>query len=133
MGLSPDSGGAALGDALVVGGTYLAAATVPLWPYLLFPLNAALVASLVCTLAALFGVGVVKGRLARMAIVTSGLQVAIIGSLSAGLGFAVGRIVNAIVGSNEPRWRTRARSVLANGAAGTWGAEMPAARFAPVS
>src|SRR3954453_6733129 len=79
LGLSPDSGGAAFGDALVVGGTYLCAAIVPLWPYLFLPLNAALVVSLICTLAALFGLGVVKGRLARMAILPSGLQVAIIG------------------------------------------------------
>ncbi|MDX6477073.1 MAG: vacuolar iron transporter family protein [Gaiellaceae bacterium] len=98
LGLSPDAGGAALGDALVVGGTYLCAAIVPLWPYLVLPLTAALVASLICTLLALFALGVFKGRLARMTILTSGLQVAIIGSLSAGLGFAIGRIVNAIAG-----------------------------------
>jgi VIT1/CCC1 family predicted Fe2+/Mn2+ transporter len=98
LGLSPDTGGAALGDALVVGCTYLCAAIVPLWPYLLFPLTTALVVSLSCTLMALFALGIFKGRLARMAILTSGLQVAIIGSLSAGLGFAIGRIVNAIAG-----------------------------------
>jgi VIT1/CCC1 family predicted Fe2+/Mn2+ transporter len=96
LGLSPDMGGAAFGDALVVGGTYLCAAIIPLWPYLFFPLTAALVVSLACTLVALFSLGVVKGRLARIAIATSGLQVAIIGSLSAGLGFAIGRIVNAL-------------------------------------
>jgi VIT1/CCC1 family predicted Fe2+/Mn2+ transporter len=33
LGLSPDTGGAALGDALVVGLTYLGAAVIPLWPY----------------------------------------------------------------------------------------------------
>jgi vacuolar iron transporter family protein len=96
LGLSPDMGGAAFGDALVVGGTYLCAAIIPLWPYLLFSVHVALAASLACTLVALFSLGVVKGRLARIAIVTSGLQVAIIGSLSAGLGFAIGHIVNAI-------------------------------------
>ena len=31
LGLSPDMGGAAFGDALVVGGTYLCAAIIPLW------------------------------------------------------------------------------------------------------
>ena len=72
LGLSPDAGGAAFGDALVVGGTYLCAAIVPLWPYLLFPLHAALVVSLLCTLRALFALGVVKGRLARMAILLRG-------------------------------------------------------------
>jgi VIT1/CCC1 family predicted Fe2+/Mn2+ transporter len=98
LGLSPDVGGAALGDALVVGGTYLGAAIVPLWPYLIFPLHTALLVSLLCTLAALFALGVVKGRIARMPIVASGVQVAIVGSLSAGLGYAIGRLVSAIAG-----------------------------------
>ena len=62
LGLSPDAGGAALGDALVVGLTYLGAAVVPLWPYLVFPIRTALIVSLVCTLAALFALGVAKGR-----------------------------------------------------------------------
>jgi VIT1/CCC1 family predicted Fe2+/Mn2+ transporter len=98
LGLSPDVGGAALGDALVVGGTYLGAAVVPLWPYLLFSLHTALAASLLCTLAALFALGIAKGRVAQMAIVASGLQVAIVGSISAGLGYAIGRIVSAVAG-----------------------------------
>lgn len=33
LGLSPDAGGAARGNALVVGLSYLAAALTPLWPY----------------------------------------------------------------------------------------------------
>ena len=37
LGLSPDAGGAALGDAVVVGATYLGAAIVPLWPYFSSP------------------------------------------------------------------------------------------------
>jgi vacuolar iron transporter family protein len=98
LGLSPDVGGAALGDALVVGGTYLGAAIVPLWPYLVFSLHTALLVSLLCTLAALFALGVAKGRVAHMPIVASGLQVAIVGSISAGLGYAIGRLVSAIAG-----------------------------------
>ena len=98
LGLSPDAGGAALGDALVVGGTYLGAAIVPLWPYLLFPLDVALIVSLVCTLVALFALGVVKGRVAHMALVRSGLQVAAIGSISAGIGYAIGRLVSGVAG-----------------------------------
>jgi VIT1/CCC1 family predicted Fe2+/Mn2+ transporter len=58
-GLSPDAGGAALGDAVVVGATYLGAAIVPLWPYFL-SLNVALAISLTCTLLALFTVGVAR-------------------------------------------------------------------------
>jgi vacuolar iron transporter family protein len=98
LGLSPDAGGAALGDALVVGLTYLGAAVIPLWPYLLFPISTALVISLVCTLGALFALGVAKGKVARMSLLRSGLQVAIIGSVSAGIGFAIGHLVSSIAG-----------------------------------
>ena len=98
LGLSPDQGGAAFGDALVVGGTYLVAAIVPLWPYLIFSVHRALVASLACTLAALFALGSVKGLVARMTLIKSGLQVAIVGSVSAGVGFAIGHVVTAISG-----------------------------------
>ena len=98
LGLSPDAGGAAFGDAVVVGATYLGAAIVPLWPYFLFSLNLALVISLVCTLFALFAVGVAKGRVTRLSLLRSGLQVMIVGSISAGVGYAIGHLVTAIAG-----------------------------------
>lgn len=98
LGLSPDSGGAALGDALVVGGTYMGAAVIPLWPYLIFSITPALIVSLACTLVALFALGVAKGKVARMALVRSGAQVLVIGSISAGIGFAIGHVVSAIAG-----------------------------------
>lgn len=97
LGLSPDVGGAAMGDALVVGLTYLGAAVVPLWPYLLLPLMApALVTSIVCTLVALFALGVAKGRIARQAWRRAGVQVMLIGSASAAVGFAIGHLVTAL-------------------------------------
>ncbi|QEC46197.1 hypothetical protein FSW04_00505 [Baekduia soli] len=99
LGLSPDAGGAALGDALTVGLSYLAAAFIPLWPYAVLPLMApALIASLACTLVALFVLGWVKGRVARQPRGRSGLQVLAIGSVSAGVGFAIGHIVTSVVG-----------------------------------
>ena len=98
LGLSPDAGGAALGDAIVVGATYLGAAIVPLWPYFFFSLHVALVASLACTLLALFAVGAAKGRVTRLSLLRSGIQVMIVGSVSAGVGFAIGHLVTAIAG-----------------------------------
>jgi predicted membrane protein (TIGR00267 family) len=98
LGLSADAGGAARGDAIVVGGTYLAAAVVPLWPYFLFSLNRALAVSLACTLVALFAVGLAKGRVARLSLVRSGVQVAVIGSISAGVGFLIGHLVSNLSG-----------------------------------
>lgn len=98
LGLSPDSGGAALGDALVVGMTYLAAAFIPLWPYVVLPLmTPALVTSLACTFVALFTLGVVKGRIARQATLRAGIQVLLIGGASAVVGFTIGHIVSSIV------------------------------------
>jgi len=94
LALSPDAGGDALGDAFVVGGTYLGAAFIPLWPYFAFDLNTALVVSLISTLIALFALGIAKGKVARLAIVQSGAKVVVIGGISAGIGFAVGHIVS---------------------------------------
>jgi VIT1/CCC1 family predicted Fe2+/Mn2+ transporter len=98
LGISADTGGAAFGDALAVGITYLVAAIVPLWPYFFFRLHAALAVSLACTLLALFLVGVAKGRVTRLSLLRAGLQVAIIGSASAGVGFAIGHVVTRIAG-----------------------------------
>ena len=58
----------------------------------------ALVVSLLCTLAALFALGIAKGKVARMAIIPSGIQVAIVGSISAGLGYVIGHLVSTIAG-----------------------------------
>ena len=98
LGLSPDAGSAALGDAIVVGATYLGAAIVPLWPYFFFSLTVALVVSLTCTLVALFVVGVAKGRVTRISLRRSGLQVMVVGSVSAGVGYAIGHVVTAVAG-----------------------------------
>jgi len=99
LGLSPDAGGAAAGDALVVGLSYMVAAVIPLWPYLVLPLTApALVTSIACTLAALFGLGIAKGRVARHAWARSGAQVMLVGSASAAIGFLIGHLVTAITG-----------------------------------
>jgi VIT1/CCC1 family predicted Fe2+/Mn2+ transporter len=60
----------------VVGLTYMGAAVIPLWPYIVLPLMAsALITSIGCTLIALFALGVAKGRIARQAWQPAGLQV----------------------------------------------------------
>lgn len=97
LGLSPDVGGAALGDALMVGLAYLAAAVIPLWPYAFLPLvGPALVVSLACTFVALFALGVAKATVARQMRLRGGLQVLVIGSASAGVGFVIGHAVTAL-------------------------------------
>ncbi len=98
LGLSPEAGGAAVGDALVVGATYLGAAIIPLWPYFFFGIGVALPVSIGCTLVALFVLGVIKGSVARQRLLFAGLQVLLIGGVSAGIGWVIGHLVTQIVG-----------------------------------
>jgi VIT1/CCC1 family predicted Fe2+/Mn2+ transporter len=98
LGLSPDAGGGAVGVALVVGATYLGAAIIPLWPYFLFSVGVALPISLGCTLVALFALGIIKGSVARQRLLAAGLQVLLIGGVSAGVGWLIGHLVTEIVG-----------------------------------
>jgi VIT1/CCC1 family predicted Fe2+/Mn2+ transporter len=98
LGLSPDAGGAAVGDALVVGATYLGAAIIPLWPYFLFAIGTALPISIGCTLVALFALGIIKGSVARQRLLSAGLQVLLIGGVSAAVGWIIGHVVTKIVG-----------------------------------
>ena len=80
----------AVGDAYVVGGSYAVAAIVPLWPYFFFGMHVAMALSLAATGVALFALGVLKGRVARLSLVRSGLQVLVVGALSAGIGYLIG-------------------------------------------
>jgi VIT1/CCC1 family predicted Fe2+/Mn2+ transporter len=86
-------------DAIVVGSSYAGAALIPLWPYLLWPLVLALPVSLVTTAFALFALGMVKGRVARMALVRSGVQVLLIGGGSAAIGYLIGLLVPRLFGA----------------------------------
>jgi vacuolar iron transporter family protein len=83
LGLSPDVGGAA---------------GIPLWPYIFFDRLTAFPISLACTLAALFGLGLVKGTLGRQRRAFAGTQVLVIGAVSAAVGFGIGHVVTALVG-----------------------------------
>lgn len=83
----------ALGDAVVTGGMYLLAAVIPLWPYFFWSVSTALVVSLVATGLALFGLGLVKGRVVGMALLKSGTQVLLIGGTSAAIGWVIGAYI----------------------------------------
>ncbi|HET7044952.1 MAG TPA: VIT1/CCC1 transporter family protein [Gaiellaceae bacterium] len=88
----------ALGDALVVGGMYALAAVIPLWPYFFLGVGTGLAVSLAATALALFGLGVVKGRVAGMSLLRSGVQVLAIGGASAAIGYLVGSFVPHLFG-----------------------------------
>lgn len=97
LGLSPEVGGAVLGDGVVIGLSYILAAVVPLWPYVAFGRVTALVVSVGCTLLALFALGVFKRRVGRQRQVRAGLQVLVIGGVSPTVGFGIGHLVTTLV------------------------------------
>lgn len=99
LGLPYGDNETALGDAAVVGAAYAVAALIPLWPYFIFSLGVALPLSLAATGLALFGLGVAKGHVARMALVRSGLQVLAVGGVSAGAGYVIGVVVPRLFGA----------------------------------
>jgi VIT1/CCC1 family predicted Fe2+/Mn2+ transporter len=93
LGLSYGEQRTAFADAAVVGGMYALAAAIPLWPYFVWGVGTALVASLVATALALVGLGLLKGRVVGSALSKSGAQVLAIGGTSAVIGWLIGTYV----------------------------------------
>ena len=87
----------AVGDALVVGAMFIAAAWVPLFPYLVWEVHTALIVSLAATAAALVGVGVLKAQIAGLRRLRSGLRVLAIGGGAALIGFIVGELIPRLI------------------------------------
>jgi predicted membrane protein (TIGR00267 family) len=88
---------AAAKSALVVGVSALAGSLIPLLPFVLVPLGilprvTAMVIALVISALALFAVGVYKARTTVGRPVRSGLQMAVIGIISALAGYAIGAV-----------------------------------------
>ena len=87
----------AVKSALVVGVSALAGSLIPLLPFVLVPLNilprvTAMVIALVISALALFAVGVYKARTTVGRPLRSGLQMAVIGIISALAGYAIGAV-----------------------------------------
>ncbi len=85
LGLEPEPPGTPTRDAVLVGVSYLSAAFVPLSPYFFAVGPAAIIISMAATLLALFVIGLLKGKVAMLPYLKSGLQVTIIGA-GAGIG-----------------------------------------------
>jgi VIT1/CCC1 family predicted Fe2+/Mn2+ transporter len=82
---------------LLMSGAFIAGGIAPLLPYL-FMENAlsALKVAVAASLAALFVIGVGKTILTKEPWLKSGLEVMLLGSLAAGVGFGIGKLVAAI-------------------------------------
>ncbi|HEV8718011.1 MAG TPA: VIT1/CCC1 transporter family protein [Candidatus Binatia bacterium] len=98
LGLIPEGLGSPLRDAIVTGVAFVAGSVIPLLPFLVFSVRAALVATMLLGLLALFALGTVKARLSGRPVLASGLEVVLLGGTTGMLGYALGRIVSALFG-----------------------------------
>ena len=94
LGISPATLEEPLGNAFVMGIAYVAGGLVPLLPYLLLPIHAAMPIAVAGTLAVLFLFGGLKGRLVRQSWWRSGLEMLSVAGLAALGGFLIGRLAD---------------------------------------
>jgi VIT1/CCC1 family predicted Fe2+/Mn2+ transporter len=93
--LAPIEDSNALRIALVVGFSAIVGSLIPLLPFLLLPLGTAVIISLVLSALALFVVGAYKARITVGRPARSGLQMSVIGIVSALAGYLIGALFGA--------------------------------------
>jgi predicted membrane protein (TIGR00267 family) len=98
LGLAPQRLGTPVRDAFVMAGAFGIASLAPLLPFVLTNVLAALALSATLTVAALFVVGVLKGRLGQVSAIRSGLEVVALGVLSGLVGFGLGHLASVVLG-----------------------------------
>ncbi len=91
--LSPVNRKQALKAALIVGFSAIVGSLVPLMPFIFLPVVPSMLVSVVVTAVVLFAVGAYKARVTVGHPGRSGAEMALIGTLSALVGFAVGAIL----------------------------------------
>lgn len=74
--------------------SYFVSGFVPLAPYLLLSTRVAFPVSIICSLTALFVLGVISGKLSKTGLMRNGLGMLFVGGLAIGIGVAVGSLVS---------------------------------------
>jgi predicted membrane protein (TIGR00267 family) len=92
-GLQPTNRRDAFRSAIIVGVSAIIGSLIPLLPFLLLPVKLSMLISVLITALVLFVVGVYKARVTVGRPLRSGLEMAIIGTISALVGYAVGSLL----------------------------------------
>lgn len=98
--IEPDEG-SPLQGALVMGGAFGLGVIPPLLPHIFLSGEAAVVASVVATLAVLFGIGVVKSRWTHRGWLASGAEILVVGALAGVVGYFFGSFLPVLLGAPE--------------------------------
>ena len=93
LGISPDVTTNPVKDALVMGLAFILGAAIPLVPHFFLTGGQAIGVSVGATLAGLFALGMYKGRMVERSPLLQGLEILGIGTLSAGVGYALGELI----------------------------------------
>jgi predicted membrane protein (TIGR00267 family) len=92
-GLVPSDRKTALRSALIVGVAAIVGSLIPLIPFMFLPIWVSMIVSIIVTALVLFGVGVYKAKTMIGNPLKSGLEMAVIGTVSALVGYAVGALL----------------------------------------
>ena len=87
------SGRNALGAGAMMFIVFVLAAFIPIIPYLIFTNWFALAGSIILSVTALFIVGIISGRVARLPMLSRGIRMALLGGAAIILGVVIGSIV----------------------------------------
>ncbi|MGH7275013.1 MAG: VIT1/CCC1 transporter family protein [Nitrospiria bacterium] len=98
LGLSPEMAESPTKDAMTMGVSFIAGAAVPILPYFFITSNIVIPVSVGITILTLFGVGALKSKVTRKNPVRSGLEIVLIGTFSALLGYLIGKIAASLYG-----------------------------------
>ncbi|MDA1128656.1 MAG: VIT1/CCC1 transporter family protein [Chloroflexi bacterium] len=97
LGISPDDTTSPTKDALTMGVAFILAAIIPILPHFFMEGGAAISVSVAAALTGLFFLGVGKGRLVQRSPLLQGLEILTIGTISAGIGFALGDLIPRLI------------------------------------
>ncbi len=98
LGISAEVTASPVKDAVVMGLAFITGAAIPLVPHFFLTGGTAISVSVGATLAGLFGLGLLKGRLVQRSPLLQGLEILGIGTLSAGVGYALGELIPRLFG-----------------------------------
>ena len=97
LGISPDDTTNPLKDALTMGVAFILGAIVPIMPHFFLEGGPAITISIAAALTGLFILGVGKGRLVQRSPFLQGMEILIIGAISAAVGFGLGDLIPKII------------------------------------
>ncbi|HLG69155.1 MAG TPA: VIT1/CCC1 transporter family protein [Chloroflexota bacterium] len=80
-------------EALTMGASYIVGSFFPLAAYFFLPVEQAIPVSLVLTFVALLAIGAIKGKLARLNLLRSILEIVVVAAVSAGGGYLLGYLI----------------------------------------